>query len=93
MNDIDKFKVSFTLSLLLNEIFETLFSSINQYVLVRNVVNDKKIYSDFNREEIVKRLKAFRLEQSGMKKSNHTISLQMLRWKTSLTKIHRRKKN
>lgn len=47
MDDIDKFKLSFTLSLLLNELFETLFYNIKQYILVRSVVNSKNIYDKY----------------------------------------------
>ena len=46
-----------------------------------------------NREEIVKRLKAFRLEQSRKEKLNHTTSLMMRRWGISLIRSHRQKKN
>ena len=52
MNDSDKFKLSFTLSVLLNEIFETLFYNIKQYIIVRTVVSDKNIY-DHN-DELIK---------------------------------------
>ena len=54
MNEEDKFKLSFTFSVLLNEIFETLFSNIKQYILVRSVINDEKIYSKYNNEELIK---------------------------------------
>jgi len=53
----------------------------------------EKIVPETNRREIVKRLKTFRLEQSRKEKSNHITSSMMLRWKTSLIRIHRRKRN
>ena len=54
MSEQDKFKLSFTLSVLLNEIFETLFSDIRQYILARNVVNDNSYMADFADNELVK---------------------------------------
>lgn len=54
MSDYDKFRLSFTLSTLLNELFETLFSNIKQYILVRTVVKDEKIYEKNKQDEIVK---------------------------------------
>ncbi len=53
MSEKDKFKLSFTLSVLLNETFETLFSNIKQYILVRNVVNDDSYVNDFADNELV----------------------------------------
>ena len=54
MSEKEKFRLSFTLSVLLNEMFETLFSSINQYILVRNVVSNDKVWKDFKEEELLK---------------------------------------
>lgn len=53
MSSKDKFKLSFTLSVLLNEMFETLFSNIKQYIIVRNVVPDNSNWAEFENEEIV----------------------------------------
>lgn len=53
MSQKEKFKLSFTLSVLLNEIFETLFSNIKQYIIVRSVVPDNSCWSDFENEEII----------------------------------------
>ena len=54
MNELDKFRISFTLSVLLNEMFETLFSDIKQYIIVRSVVKDKSIYSRYLKDELIK---------------------------------------
>ena len=54
MSEKDKFKLSFTLSVLLNEMFETLFSNIKQYIIVRSVVADDSQWADFSNEELVK---------------------------------------
>lgn len=53
MSEKDKFKLSFTLSVLLNETFETLFSNIKQYILVRSVVSDNSYMSDFADNELI----------------------------------------
>ena len=53
MSEKDKFKLSFTLSVLLNEAFETLFSNIKQYILVRSVVSDNSNIADFKENELV----------------------------------------
>lgn len=53
MSAKEKFKLSFTLSVLLNEMFETLFSNIKQYIVVRSVVPDNSHWSDFADQEIV----------------------------------------
>lgn len=54
MSQKEKFKLSFTLSVLLNEIFETLFSNIKQYIIVRSVVPNEDCWSDFKNEELIK---------------------------------------
>lgn len=54
MSDKERFKISFTLCLLLNEMFETLFSNIKQYILVRSAVSEKKIYTDYLTDELLK---------------------------------------
>ena len=53
MTDKDLFKVSFTISTLLNEIFNTLFSNVNKYIIVRNVVKNKSIYNDHKNNELI----------------------------------------
>lgn len=53
MSEKDRFKLSFTFSVLLNEIFETLFSNINQYILVRNVVSNNSYLQEFSNNELV----------------------------------------
>lgn len=53
MNDKDLFKVSFTISILLNEIFNTLFSNVNKYIITRSVVKNKTIYSDHKNNELI----------------------------------------
>ena len=53
MSSKDKFKLSFTLSVLLNEMFETLFSNIKQYIIVRSVVSNESDWADFANQEIV----------------------------------------
>lgn len=53
MSQTEKFKLSFTLSVLLNEIFATLFSNIKQYIVVRSAVPDNNCWADFANEEIV----------------------------------------
>jgi hypothetical protein len=54
MSQKEKFRLSFTLSVLLNEMFETLFSNIKQYIIVRSVVADDSEWADFADEEITK---------------------------------------
>ena len=54
MNEEEKFRLSFTFSVLLNEIFETLFYNIKQYIIVRNVVNDEKVYFKYSNDELIK---------------------------------------
>ncbi len=54
MSQEEKFKLSFTFSVLLNEMFETLFSNIKQYIIVRSVVSDRSCLADFEQEELVK---------------------------------------
>lgn len=53
MSEKDKFRLSFTLSVLLNEAFETLFSNIKQYILVRSVVSDNSNIADLKENELV----------------------------------------
>ena len=53
MSQQDKFRLSFTLSVLFNEIFETLFSNIKQYILVRSVVSDSSHYGAYAEEELI----------------------------------------
>ena len=53
MSEKDRFKLSFTFSVLLNEIFETLFSNINQYILVRNVLPNNSYLQEFGDNELV----------------------------------------
>ncbi|WP_426350046.1 hypothetical protein ACPWSR_02110 [Alloiococcus sp. CFN-8] len=40
---VDNFNLSFTFSLLLNEIFETLFPEVNQYIIARSVIKNKEV--------------------------------------------------
>jgi hypothetical protein len=53
MSEQEKFKLSFTLSVLLNEMFETLFSNIKQYIIVRSVVSDDSCFANFENEELI----------------------------------------
>ena len=50
----DQFKLSFTLSVMLNELFETLFSSIKQYIIARTAINDADCFKDYKQEELVR---------------------------------------
>ncbi len=54
MDDDSKFRIGYTLSLLLNEIFVTLYKDINQYIIIRNVLNSDIKFGKFKREELVK---------------------------------------
>ena len=54
MPEKDKFKLSFTLSVLLNELFETLFADIKQYIITRSVVKSTDSYIDFKGEELIR---------------------------------------
>ena len=54
MGEEERFKVSFTISLLINEIFETLSSNMKQYIITRAVVSDDKLFYKYTDDELFK---------------------------------------
>ena len=54
MSEKERFKLSFTLSVLLNEMFETLFSDIKQYILARSVVHDEGYKNEYIDNQLVR---------------------------------------
>ena len=54
MSEKDRFKLSFTLSVLLNEVFETLFSDIKQYILARSVVRDESFINEYKDNQLIR---------------------------------------